>query len=167
MATEKIGPVPKESRLVEAGLGLDPVSVCQRHAAVVEDAVLGWRAAADAIEDTKLREEMLAIARRREDFGAELSNVISGRSGEVSEHHTIQGTLMRWWIEARSTIGKPSQHAILRVCRAGSRTIRDEYDQALDTPLPEPIRQIIVRQSAEIISTADWLNTIENPDTLD
>lgn len=161
MATENIGPIPKEPMLVEAGLGLDPVSVCQRLAAVVEDSVLGWRAAADAIEDTKLREEMLAIARRREDFGAELSNVISGHSGEVDEHHTVQGTLMRLWIEARSAIGRPSQHAVLRVCRAGSRTMQDEYDQALDTSLPDPIRQIIVHQATEIISTAEWLDTLD------
>ncbi len=161
MTTGETSPVPKEPKLVEAGLGLDPISVCQRLAAVVHDAALGWHAAADAVEDTKLREEMLKVAQRREEFGAELSNVISGRSGEVGEHHTAQGTLMRWWIEARSAIGKPSQAAILRVCRAGSRTMQDEYDQALDTSLPDPIRQIIVHQSTEIISTAHWLDTLD------
>ena len=55
----------QEPELVQAYLGLDPISVCGRLAAALADAAHGWRVAADAVEDD-VAEEMLTIARQRE-----------------------------------------------------------------------------------------------------
>lgn len=156
-------PIPHEPSLVEAGLGLDAVSVCARLTAVLADASHGWRVAADALSgEEQLAERLRDIARRREDFAVELSNVVSGRSGTVGDNpHTLSGTLRTWWLEIRASMSHGDRTAILNVCRSGSRAAVAEYDRALGTALPDPIREIIVRQANELRATGQWLRTIE------
>ena len=73
-------PNPNEPKIVEAYLGLDPISVCVRLSAALADAAHGWRLAAevmDKVGDDDTAERMRKVARMREKFAVELSNVIS------------------------------------------------------------------------------------------
>ena len=143
--------------LVQAYLELDPISVCNRLAAALADAAHGWRVAAEAVE-AELGEEMVTIARRREGFATELSNVVSGRSGEVVEDHTKSGRLLTWWLEIRASTARDKTLAVLKVCQTGSHALRREYAHAMDTALPEPIRAMVAHQLTDIEATAAWVD---------
>lgn len=160
MSDSASNPVPREPGLAEAYLGLDPVSVCRRLVAVLGDAAHGWRVGAEQIADPELTERMREIARRREVFAVELSNVVSGRSGQVVDEHTATGRILTWWLEIRALTAHDKTAAVLKVCRRGSRSLLGEYEQALDTALPEPIRAIVVRQFDDIAATAGWLDAL-------
>lgn len=153
-------PNPHEPNIVEAYLGLDPISVCARLSAALGDAAHGWRLAAEVmgkVGDDDTAERMSKIARTRERFAVELSNVISGRSGTVAEEHTVTGQLRSWWLEVRAITSRNKRAAVLKVCRSGSRSLIDEYTTALGTPLPDAIRNIIVRQADDVRRTEKWL----------
>lgn len=151
-------PVGPESRLVEAYIGLDPVTVCSRLVAVLKDAAHGWRVAADSVAHEEIADHMRATAHRREEFAIELSNVIAGRSGAVTDRHTASGHLLSWWLEVRALTARDTTRAVLKVCQSGSRAAQNEYRHALDAALPDPIREIVVRQFDEIEATGRWLS---------
>jgi uncharacterized protein (TIGR02284 family) len=156
-------PNPHEPSMVEAYLGLDPISVCIRLSAALGDAAHGWRLAAevmDKIGEDDLAERMRKVARAREKFAVELSNVISGRSGSVDEEHTVVGQLRAWWLEVRAITSRNKRAAVLKVCRSGSQSLIDEYATALGTPLPDAIRDIVVRQAESVRRTGSWLDTV-------
>lgn len=156
-------PNPHEPGIVEAYLGLDPISVCIRLSAALGDAAHGWRVAAEIMDragEDDIAQRMRKTARTREKFVIELSNVISGRSGTVDEEHTVVGELRSWWLEVRAITSRNKRAAVLKACRSGSRSLIDEYTTALGTPLPDAIRDIVVRQSEQVRRTGAWLESL-------
>lgn len=156
--TSTTGPTPREHDLVQAYLDLDPISICTRLVAALRDAAHGWRVAADEL-DGELAATMRETARRREEFAVELSNVVSGRSGQVTDGGTMSGHLLTWWLQIRALTARDTSRAVLKVCESGSRALLAEYRHALESSLPDPIHEIVVRQLDEIESTSRWLAT--------
>ena len=70
----------------------------------------------------------------------------------------MSGRMLTWWLEIRAVTARDTTPAVLKVCQTGSHALRREYGQAMDTALPDPIREVIARQLTDIEATARWVD---------
>ncbi len=154
-------PRKSQDHYLEEYLDRDEIGVCTHLIDVLTDAVEGWRTAADHVGDDGVADMMRATARRREEMAIELSNIVSGRSGDVKETSTTaKGKILTLWLELRTLTARDKRAAVLSVCRRGSAAAIREYDDSLEATLDDPVRNVLVRQANELRSTAAWLASL-------
>lgn len=154
-------PRKSQDHYFEEYLDRDEIGVCTQLIDVLTDAAEGWRSAADHVGDDGVADMMRATARRREEMATELSNIVSGRSGEVKQTSpTAKGRILTLWLELRSLTARDKRGAVISVCRRGSAAAIKEYDEALEATLDDPVRNVIVRQANELRATASWLASL-------
>jgi uncharacterized protein (TIGR02284 family) len=123
----------------------------------LKDGQEGFRQAAEAVEDSKLKSLFNEYSLQRARFAGELqSQAVALGESKPEDSSSAAGAMHRAWINLKTAIAKRDDHAILAECERGEDSAVKEYKEAMEEEnLAVPVREIISRQYAEVQSAHD------------
>ena len=126
-----------------------------------KDGETGYLHAAGVATDPQLKayfsEQSLERARFVQELRAEATRL--GEKPEASG--TVAAVLHRAWFETKATIGLGDQ-SILNSVEQGEDQAKKDYEKALATPLPDELREIILRQAASVLKAHDYVRDMRD-----
>lgn len=110
----------------------------------------GYLHAATKAKDPALKSLFEEQSRERGRFAVELT-AEAEKLGKVESNRfgTIAGMVHRAWFAMKADLGA-ADHGILSAVIQGEERAEAAYQKALSSPLPEPIRRMIARQSDSV-----------------
>lgn len=111
-----------------------------------KDGEYGFRSCADNAESIELK---TLFAKRAEECGQaarELQEQVVQLGGEPDTGGSTSGALHRGWVAIRSSLTSYDDLAVLKECERGEDIAVASYRDALQKPLPEPLRSLVERQ---------------------
>lgn len=138
------------------------ISVLQKLIENCRDGQEGYRDAATHVKNPELRVLFNRLSTVRAEFAGELENeVIRLGRHDPDRKATTASALHRKWIDLKSAMGA-SDHSMLSFVESGEDALNKLYQHALNDNLPEDIKDILRRQSQQVISDRDRIRTLRD-----
>lgn len=125
----------------------------------------GFSMAAEALEDdgnTELAGEMRMFAEQRQRLATELQEAASGLVTLSDVDGSTGGDIHRMWIKVKDALTGDDAHAILTAAEEGEDHAKETYEEALTEDLPVGLRDVVNRQSAEIVKAHDRVRELRD-----
>lgn len=121
------------------------------------DSQEGLQQIANQLKDESLKAYFLAESLMRAEFRGNIESVLH-REGvrDVKESGTTAGAVHRAWAELKSKLGG-GDHTLLVTAEQGEDSVKEAYEKAMDTYLPQPVRQLLTEQAAHILAAHDFI----------
>lgn len=118
----------------------------------LEDGRKGYESAAESLanEHGQLAGQMRTLSEQRARFSTELRELASEHGITIEEEGSIGGALHRGWINLKDALTGDSAEAVLKAVESGEHHAVEEYSEALDKDLPEPVQSVVARQASDI-----------------
>ena len=117
---------------------------------VCSDGELGYRFAAEYVNDTKLQIILSELAIRRSQFAEELRAEVERLGGNPVESGSVSASLHRGWIALKSVVFAGSPKAILSACETGEDAARTSYEATAHCDLSVATRSLVESQREEV-----------------
>jgi uncharacterized protein (TIGR02284 family) len=115
-----------------------------------KDGEHGFRAAAEAVEDSNLRRLFESYSQQRAEFGAELQLEIRRIGGDPVQSGHATAALHRSWMDIKAGITGWDEGTIIADCERGEEIALGYYEKALASGLPADLQVIVERQFLQI-----------------
>jgi uncharacterized protein (TIGR02284 family) len=123
----------------------------------LESSQKGMAEIGERLKDTELKRFFLAESLKRANFRGELENELHRHGvSDVDESGTVTGALYRAWAGLKASLGG-GDSSLLATAEEADEETRVAYKDALDRDLPVPVRQLLVEQQTQILSTRDFI----------
>ncbi len=126
------------------------------------DGAKGFEAAANAIDDTRLKDELMRFSQQRNGFVMELQRLVRGAGEEPTESGSVAGAMHRGWIHIKDAVSTRDRYAILAECERGEDSAVAQYRKAIDGGLSAEIEPIVLEQSAAVQATHDRVKALRD-----
>jgi uncharacterized protein (TIGR02284 family) len=126
------------------------------------DGQKGFEAAADAVEDPQLKQELKQYSEQRGDFAHELQRLVASAGDDAKEHGSASGAMHRGWMNLRQALTSNDQYAILAECERGEDSALEAYRDALDEPLPPQLALPVASQYQAIQTAHDRVRDLRD-----
>ncbi len=123
----------------------------------LQDAQKGFADIGEQLKDDTLKRYFLAESLKRANFRAELENELH-RAGmaDVKEGGSVAGAVHRVWGDLKAKLGG-GDHTLLATAEQGEDEAKKAYKEALEKPLPDPIRRLLSEQQAHVQNSHDYV----------
>jgi uncharacterized protein (TIGR02284 family) len=140
----------------------DSVKVIEKLIEVCKDGEKGYKDAAEHVKRSDLKTFFAAKSAERGRFARELHTVLMnlGKT-EKKESGTVAGTLHRVWIDTKVGLGAGDK-SILESVEKGEDGARDAYREAIGSPLPADVADIVSRQARSVQTAHDQVKTLRD-----
>jgi uncharacterized protein (TIGR02284 family) len=123
----------------------------------LEDSQKGFSDLGDHLQDPHLKEFFLAESLKRASFRGDLETELHHAGlHDVKESGTVAGALHRAWGDLKARIFK-GDHEILATAEQGEDVAKKAYADALEQPLPFPIKQLLTEQQEHVIASHNFV----------
>ncbi len=129
---------------------------------VLKDGQEGFRAAAEAIDDTAHKSMLSDASLQRSRFSGELQQLVQGLGEEPEKTSSISSALHRGWINLRTSIQGGDAHAVFAECERGEDSAVANYKDALEAELPANVRSVVETQYVAVKATHDKVRTLRD-----
>jgi uncharacterized protein (TIGR02284 family) len=126
-----------------------------------KDGENGFRAAADAVEDTNLKHLLESYSQQRTEFAAELQLEVRRLAQDPVDAGHAAAALHRSWTDIKAGLTGRDEAAIISECERGEDAALRAYRKALEAELPDSIRGVVERQFLEVKDAHDHIRSIE------
>lgn len=131
----------------------DVISTCR-------DAEQGFRGAARAVNDPKIKAIFEQYSAQRAQFAVDLRGAVKALGFEATDPQGHGGMLHASWISLRSMLTGHDLHGILVEAERGEDWSLKTYRAALGTTLPREIGSIIQKQFEEVEAAHDRIRAL-------
>lgn len=118
------------------------------------DRVVGYEKAIEELKDTDadLKTLFSRYVTESREYARELTHEVSRLGANPAEGTTNSGKIYRVWMDLKAAVTGKDRKTILDNCEFGEDAAQKAYDMALnsDTELEAPLREMIVRQKAQL-----------------
>ena len=129
----------------------------------LKDGQEGFKQSAEGVDDTQLKTIFDTLSLQRSKFAGELQNeVVKLGEPDPEDSSSATGAMHRAWINIKSAVTKRDRHAILAEAERGEDSAVAAYKDAMEEDLPEPIKEIVSRQSAEVKTAHDKIRNLRD-----
>jgi uncharacterized protein (TIGR02284 family) len=130
----------------------------------LKDGQEGFKQAAEAVKDSKLKSLFSEYSLQRSKFAGELQNeAISLGESKPEDGGSTSGAMHRTWINLKAAITSGDDHAVLAECERGEDSAVAEYKKAMeDEDLSAPIRETISRQFTDVKNAHDRIKALRD-----
>src|SRR5437879_8945859 len=129
----------------------------------LKDGQEGFRQAAEAVADPKLKSLFNEYSLQRARFAGELqSQAVALGESKPEDSGSSAGAMHRAWINLESAIAKHEDHAILAECERGEDSAVKEYQEALEIDAPAPLREVILREYGDVKNAHDRIKQLRD-----
>lgn len=150
---------------ITSGTDIDNDSVISTLNGLIEtckDGQEGFRQAAEGVQRSDLKSLFYEYSQQRAQFTGELQKLVEGLGGDPQNSGSVAGTLHRGWINIKSAVTGKDDGAILNECERGEDSAKNTYKDALETPMPEYIKETIRTQYAAVQEAHDRVKALRN-----
>jgi uncharacterized protein (TIGR02284 family) len=129
----------------------------------LKDGQEGFKQAAEAVSDPKLKSLFRDYSQQRARFAAALQSE-AHREGQTEPENSSSaaGALHRGWINLKSALTGGDEHTILAECERGEDSAVEEYKKALEDGLTPAAQELVSRQFAEIKAAHDRIKSLRD-----
>ena len=90
----------------------------------------------------------------------ELQQLVTRLGGRPENRGSVAGTVHRGWVNLKAAVAGRDDLAILEECERGEDVAKAHYGKALETTLPDDIRQVVKRQYEGVIHNHDQIRDL-------
>jgi uncharacterized protein (TIGR02284 family) len=140
----------------------DSVKVIENLIEICKDGEKGYKDAAEHVKRSDLKTLFTAQSSERGRFAHELQTVLMklGKT-EKKESGTVAGALHRVWIDTKVGLGAGDK-SILESVEKGEDEAKDAYQEAMRSPLPPDVADIVSRQAHSIQTAHDQVKSLRD-----
>jgi uncharacterized protein (TIGR02284 family) len=128
---------------------------------VTRDGEHGFTVCAEHARSDELKRLFVTRARRHAAAAAKLSELIMQLGGDPAARGRIVGS-RRGWANLNTTLTQNTDEALLAACEHGEDHALEVYRNALDDHLPDPVRQVVLRQFEDMMSDHDQVRFVRS-----
>lgn len=118
------------------------------------DGANGYRAAAGAVTDSSLKTTFTGFATQRDQFAAELQQLVGKLGGAPEETGSVAGVVHRGWLAAKGWVTDlvtgHDEATVLAECERGDEFAVKAYEDAVFAGLPANTQPVLMRQASEV-----------------
>lgn len=122
----------------------------------------GFNEAAKSVHSPELRTTLQGFAAQRSAFVKELTQLVKSLGGDPNATGHVAGALHRGWMNLKEALTTRDDKAILEECERGEDYAKKTFTEALDEPLPEAIRTVVQRMTAEVRMAHDQVRDLRD-----
>jgi uncharacterized protein (TIGR02284 family) len=126
-----------------------------------KDGESGFRAAAEAVEDSNLRRLFESYSQQRAEFAAELQLEVERLAEKPANEGHAAAALHRGWMNIKSIVTGKEEGAIIGECERGEDFAVQAYERALRTELSADLKGIVEHQFLKIKEAHDQVRSLE------
>jgi uncharacterized protein (TIGR02284 family) len=123
----------------------------------LQDSQKGFADIGEHLKDDTLKRYFLAESLKRASFHGDLEAELHHAGvHDIHETGTATAALHRAWIDLKAHLTR-SDHALLVAAEQGEDRVKQTYADALEQPLPLPIKQLLITQQTHIRMSHDFV----------
>ena len=138
------------------------IPVLNRLISICKDGQFGFLTAANDVKTPACKSLFLTYARQREQFAAELQNVVLRFGAEPETDGSITGLIHREWIDLKSKLTQRNMTSVVEECERGEDTAVKAYAEALRFALGPDVTPIVQRHYAAIKTAHDNVRSLRH-----
>ena len=139
----------------------DAVSTLNNLIETCKDGQNGFQTAADGVARGELKTLFHSYAQQRSKFAGELQNEVRRLGGDPEKAGSVAATLHRGWINIKSAVTGKDDNAVIAECERGEDSAVRNYQDALNSNLPENVRSIVQQQFTQVKEAHDRIRSLE------
>jgi len=139
----------------------DVVTTLNQLIEACKDRESGYRTAADGVRNPELKALFHQYERQSADYATELQSEVRRLGADPEKEGTVAGWFFRGWLNIKAVVTGGDEAAVITECERGEDAARNNYQRALETPLPDEVRAVVQRQYAGIKEGHDRLRALE------
>ncbi len=113
---------------------------------VSEDGARGFDSCAERVERPELQRLFRDRAAQCRTAAEELAGLIGERAAPAGSGGSAAGALHRGWVAVKGAVAGDDELAVLQECERGEDVALHRYQDALQAPLPPPVRELVASQ---------------------
>jgi uncharacterized protein (TIGR02284 family) len=129
------------------------------------DGELGYAAAATDVRNTELETVFTGYAKQRGQFVRSLQAEIKRLGGDPENSGSAGGTLLRGWMDLKSSLTRGSGAAIIATCETGEEVAVAAFDWVVNLDISGQTRSLVEKQSKSIKEAHARLLRLKAEDT--
>jgi uncharacterized protein (TIGR02284 family) len=138
------------------------VTVVEKLTEICKDGEKGYKDAAEHTTRSDLKTFFTTQSSERGRFARELQAVLLNLGKmEKKESGTVVGALHRAWIDTKVGLGAGDK-SILESVEKGEDEARDAYREAISSPLPPDVADIVSRQARSVQAAHDQVKSLRD-----
>jgi uncharacterized protein (TIGR02284 family) len=123
------------------------------------DSQKGFADIGEHLKDETLKRYFLAESLKRASFRGDLEEILHQNGvHDIKESGTTAGAIHRVWGDLKVKLGG-GDHTLLETAEQGEDEVKKAYADALEQPLPLPVRQLLAEQQAHILTSHDYVKS--------
>jgi len=126
------------------------------------DGQKGFEAAAKAVDDPSIKDELVGYSWQRQQFATELKTRLQAFGQKPDEGGSVAGAMHRGWMDLKSAVGANGVHSILAECERGEDEATKAYRKAMGAALPPEYTQVVETQFQTIQKTHDRIKALRD-----
>ncbi|MGE5469832.1 MAG: PA2169 family four-helix-bundle protein [Bacteroidota bacterium] len=111
-----------------------------------KDGEYGFRSCAEHVDSRELATLFSQRADECRQAAVELQEHVLQLGGKPDTGGSLSGAVHRGWVAVRSALSVYDNLSVLKECERGEDIAVTSYRDALEQPLPEPVRSVVERQ---------------------
>ena len=128
---------------------------------ICRDGERGFRAAAEAVSDPRLKTLFNELAAERARFATDLVPHLQRLGGAMEDGGTTAAALHRGWINLKAHVPGHQDHAIVTEAARGEHAALNAYEDALGGMLPPTVTSLIEAQQEAMQKAVDRIRSID------
>jgi uncharacterized protein (TIGR02284 family) len=137
------------------------ISTLNRLIETAKDGELGFKTAAEALNDSSTRALFTQYSRDRGEMARELQTEVRKLGGDPDKAGSVSGSLHRGWINIKSAVTGRNDSTIIAEAERGEDVAKKVFQDALNEPLPPSTMSLIQQQSARVREAHDHVRALE------
>ena len=138
------------------------ISVLNNLIETCKDGELGFKTAAEGLQNPDIKAKFLEYSRQRGEMVRELQTEVRGLGGDPEQTGSMSGSLHRGWLDIKSAITGKDDHAVLNEAERGEDVAKAAYESALKETLPGTADSVVRQQAAKIRQAHDQVRDLRD-----
>ncbi len=127
----------------------------------VKDGELGFRTAAEGLQDPQVKSLFQQYSRQRADMSRGLQEEVRRYGGDPENTGSVAGAAHRGWINIKSVVTGKDDASIIAEAERGEDSAKKMYEEALREALPARTLALVREQSMKIHDAHDRVRALE------
>ena len=141
----------------------DTTSVLNNLIETCKDGELGFKTAADGLQNAATKSKFLEYSRQRAEMARELQAEVRRLGGDPEKSGSVAGTMHRGWLDIKAAVTGKNDHAIIAEAERGEDVAKSAYETALkDTTLDAGVRAVVQQQAAKVKQAHDTVRDLRD-----
>jgi uncharacterized protein (TIGR02284 family) len=126
------------------------------------DGQKAFEAAAKAVDDPMIKDELVGYSWQRQQFATELKTRMKAFGEEPSEHGSMSGALQRGLMDMKAAFTGGDGHTVLSACEKEEDSTVATYRDAMSSGLPAEYSELVQSQFQTIQRTHDRIKALRD-----